>query len=209
VEQTEEVGSSGHASDLYLWGVRFESQPGHQLSWGCSWFIQPLRANSGTVPSIKPLPLPPTSFLIHAIESELLTASSGKLQTKSMHIASEVLTAVIMKCSVFWYIATCSPMKVNRSFEGTYRLHLHCRRISQARNQREAGGKLNFLIVPYLAYSSTLKMEATCSSETSTDFHRTTLRYIPEDRTLNNLCSRVILAKRLAAQVLKKSFQDD
>jgi hypothetical protein len=39
-----------------------------------------------------------------------------------------------------------------------------------------------------LAYSSTLKMEATCSCETSVDFQRTTLRYIPEDRTLYNHC---------------------
>jgi hypothetical protein len=33
----------------------------------------------------------------------------------------------------------------------------------------------------FLAYSSTLKMEATYSSETSVDFQRTTERYIPED----------------------------
>jgi hypothetical protein len=32
-----------------------------------------------------------------------------------------------------------------------------------------------------LAYSSTLKMEATCSSETSVDFQRITRRYIPEE----------------------------
>jgi hypothetical protein len=37
-----------------------------------------------------------------------------------------------------------------------------------------------------LAYSSILKMEAVCSSETSVEFQRTTRRYIPEDRTLNN-----------------------
>jgi hypothetical protein len=36
------------------------------------------------------------------------------------------------------------------------------------------------------AYSSTLKMEATCFSETSVDFQRTTRRYITEDRTLCN-----------------------
>jgi hypothetical protein len=38
-----------------------------------------------------------------------------------------------------------------------------------------------------LAYSLRLKMEATCSSETSNDFQRTTRRYIPEDRTLHNV----------------------
>jgi hypothetical protein len=59
----------------------------------------------------------------------------------------------------------------------------------------KAGGKQSlvwlppaFTLVSYLAYSSTLKMEATCSSETSEDFQRTTRRYIPEDRTLNGFC---------------------
>jgi hypothetical protein len=38
-----------------------------------------------------------------------------------------------------------------------------------------------------LAYSSSLKMGATCSSETSVDFHRTTRCYIPQDIiTLHN-----------------------
>jgi hypothetical protein len=36
------------------------------------------------------------------------------------------------------------------------------------------------------AYSLTLKMEATCFSEMSVDFPRTTQRYIPEDSTLQN-----------------------
>jgi hypothetical protein len=36
------------------------------------------------------------------------------------------------------------------------------------------------------AYSSTLKMETTCSSETSVDFKQTIRRYIPEDSTLHN-----------------------
>jgi hypothetical protein len=34
--------------------------------------------------------------------------------------------------------------------------------------------------------SSTLKMEAICSSETSVDTQRTTRRYIPEEDTLHN-----------------------
>jgi hypothetical protein len=41
-----------------------------------------------------------------------------------------------------------------------------------------------FIIVSYLAYFRTLKMEPTCSSETSADFQPITRRYIPEDRTL-------------------------
>jgi hypothetical protein len=43
-----------------------------------------------------------------------------------------------------------------------------------------------FRAVPCLAHSSALKMEPTCSSETSIDFQRTTQHYIPEDRTHRN-----------------------
>jgi hypothetical protein len=38
------------------------------------------------------------------------------------------------------------------------------------------------ILVSYLAYSLTLKMEDTRSSETSVDFERTTLHYSQEDR---------------------------
>jgi hypothetical protein len=42
-----------------------------------------------------------------------------------------------------------------------------------------------FMLVSYLAYSSSLKMETTCSSETSDDFQRTTQPYIPEDKAIH------------------------
>jgi hypothetical protein len=41
---------------------------------------------------------------------------------------------------------------------------------------------------PGLAYSSTLKMEAVCSSEMSVDFQRNVSRYIPEDRKRSACC---------------------
>jgi hypothetical protein len=41
-----------------------------------------------------------------------------------------------------------------------------------------------FKLVSCLSYLSTLKIEATYSSETAVDFQRTTWRYIPEDRTV-------------------------
>jgi hypothetical protein len=63
----------------------------------------------------------------------------------------------------------CSPLKVNGRNGGAYRLLPH-----------------SFTLVSYLAYSSTLKMEATCSSETSVDFQRTTHHYIPEDIILRD-----------------------
>jgi hypothetical protein len=39
-------------------------------------------------------------------------------------VGFEVLTPVVMKSSIFWDIKPCSPLKVNRRFGGTYRLHL-------------------------------------------------------------------------------------
>jgi hypothetical protein len=41
-----------------------------------------------------------------------------------------------------------------------------------------------FMLVSCLAYTSTLKMEVICSSETSVGFHRTTQCYNPKDRIL-------------------------
>jgi hypothetical protein len=55
-----------------------------------------------------------------------------------MYVGYEVIVAVVMKGSIFWNLTACSPFKVNRRFEGTYRLHLQCRRIREGRNQHEA-----------------------------------------------------------------------
>jgi hypothetical protein len=40
----------------------------------------------------------------------------------------EILTAVVMKSTIFWDITPCSPLKVNRGVGGTYRLNLQSRR---------------------------------------------------------------------------------
>jgi hypothetical protein len=53
----------------------------------------------------------------------------------------EVLTALTMKSSIIWDATLCSLMNVKRCFGGTYRLHLQVQKVSQARNQNEAGGK--------------------------------------------------------------------
>jgi hypothetical protein len=98
------------------------------------------------------------------------------------HVGFEVLTAVVTKSSLFWDITPCSPLKDNRRFGGTCLLHLQGWRISQARNHVCLPPA--FTLVSCLAYSSTLKIEETWSSETSVDFQRTTWRYIREDGTL-------------------------
>jgi hypothetical protein len=45
-------------------------------------------------------------------------------------VGFEVLTAVIMKSTIFCDITLCSPLNDNQRFGGTYRLHLQGRRIS-------------------------------------------------------------------------------
>jgi hypothetical protein len=75
---------------------------------------------------------------------------------------------VFVKSSFFWDITQCGLLNVNRRCGGRYRLHLQGRRISQTRNQHEAGSRQS----SRLAYYLTLKMEVKCSSETSVDFQR-------------------------------------
>jgi hypothetical protein len=66
-----------------------------------------------------------------------------------------------MKNSIFWDIMSCSIAELLAT----------C-----------------FLLVSCLAYSSTLKMEVTCSFEILVDFERTARCSIPEVRSLHNFC---------------------
>jgi hypothetical protein len=50
-------------------------------------------------------------------------------------IKIEVFTAAIMRSSVFWDMMMHSPLKVNRCFKRTCRLHLQGQRERRARNQ--------------------------------------------------------------------------
>jgi hypothetical protein len=59
----------------------------------------------------------------------------------------EVLTAVVMKSSIFWDITPRSPFNVNRRFGGTC-LHLPGPSLSQVRNQPEAGSNHSLRYVP-------------------------------------------------------------
>jgi hypothetical protein len=87
-----------------------------------------------------------------------------------------------VKSTIFWDITSCSPLKVNWRFGGTYRLHFQSRKISQAKTRMKAGGNQSC----FSAYSLTLKMEAICYSETSVDSRQTARRFMPEDGTLHN-----------------------
>jgi hypothetical protein len=86
-------------------------------------------------------------------------------------IGVEVLTAVIMKSSIFWDIIPHSLLKVNQHVRETfYPCFAAC-----------------FMLVSCLAYSSTLEMEATCSYEMLIDFQLTTQCYVLEDTTIFSL----------------------
>jgi hypothetical protein len=72
-----------------------------------------------------------------------------------------------------WDITPCSPLKVNRRFGGTYRLHL------QGRCHLISRWFLARLILRPCRWRR-------CSSVTSVHFQRATWRYIPEDSTFHN-----------------------
>jgi hypothetical protein len=64
-------------------------------------------------------------------ESQYLYDShSCYVKNFNIYVGSEVLTALVMKSTIFWDIMPCSPLSVNRRFEGTYRLHLQGQKIS-------------------------------------------------------------------------------
>jgi hypothetical protein len=78
-----------------------------------------------------------------------------------MHVGFEVLTAA----------TTRSELEVHRRFGITYRHNLYGR--SHERNTLDEF----FLLVSFLAHSSTFMIEMICSSETSMDLCRTTRHY--------------------------------
>jgi hypothetical protein len=86
------------------------------------------------------------------------------LSTMHQNSRSYALNIEPKRC-IFWEITPCSPYSTD---------------VSEERDSA------SFILVSYLVYSSTLKMESACPSETSVEFQRTTRRYIPEDRTLHN-----------------------
>jgi hypothetical protein len=101
-----------------------------------------------------------------------------------------IKTTTLLKSIIFWDTMPCSPLKFNH-FWGTNCLHLQGLRISPARYHHESKWEAEppgFTIVSCLAYSSTLKMEAICSSETWVYFQRTTWHYVPDDSTHHNHC---------------------
>jgi hypothetical protein len=91
-------------------------------------------------------------------------------------VGFQVFAVVVTTCTVFWDITPCSPLKKSTD---VLKKHLHL--------QNRLCLLPCFTLVFCSAYSSTLKTEAICSSETWTDFQRPTRRYIPVNSALHFL----------------------
>jgi hypothetical protein len=71
-------------------------------------------------------------------ERQCLTSMQNKSIT---YVGIDVLTAVVTKYPILWYITPRSRLNVNRRFGGTCRPHIQGARISQPRHHHEAGSK--------------------------------------------------------------------
>jgi hypothetical protein len=60
-----------------------------------------------------------TYEILHSVEQ-----TCKKNRECKYYVGFEILTAVVIKCNMFWDITPCSAMSVNRRFGRTYRLHL-------------------------------------------------------------------------------------
>jgi hypothetical protein len=99
----------------------------------------------------------------------------SSLFNRKLHVGFQVFTAVIKKNSVSWDVAPCGFI-INRRFGGTCRLHIQDRR-----NTASVSNRLTLFLSRVIL--STLKMEATCSSETSV-YNKPIRRHNPEDGIL-------------------------
>jgi hypothetical protein len=83
-------------------------------------------------------------------------------QDNSMNVGFEVLTAVVMKTVIFLDIAPCSPY-INRSFGGTYHLHLQGRKSAE----RECSAERSKSLIPWLCAGRTPSGKSVCGIPTT------------------------------------------
>jgi hypothetical protein len=97
-------------------------------------------------------PLRERVIVVHLIQCCTFSKQTWALLSVNIQFRFEVLTAVFMKNAIFWDITPCIPLKINRRFGGTYRLHLQGPRINRARNQKsELCLPPSFTLVSYFA----------------------------------------------------------
>jgi hypothetical protein len=91
-----------------------------------------------------------------------------RVNVHKFKVTLKSVVSLLRKNTIFWYITSCSNVKVNRSFGGIYRLHLLRRSLNQARKQiKQAAGTA-----------------VRVSLETSFAFQRITCHRIPDDTIL-------------------------
>jgi hypothetical protein len=93
-------------------------------------------------------------------------------------IGFEVLTAVVIKSTIFWDITPCSPLSVNRRFGGTHRFHLQ--------------GVKNKQVASLPAFSLFSFSANFFDPEDGDDMFLRNVGYIPEDGTLHGFVCRNI-----------------
>jgi hypothetical protein len=121
-----------------------------------------------------------TNFRTHTVNLNERSLCMCRQQTPLKHWyfstthPSKILT--FMMSSIFCDITPHSPLIINWHFRWKYHPHHQGQEISQDKTDK-AELATGFMLVSYLAYSSTLKTEMTFSSETSLDFQQTTLYF--------------------------------
>jgi hypothetical protein len=169
---------------LYPWGNRPRYPLGRRLGGAQSRSRRYGEEKSLASAGNQPLSSSPISSLYRLNYPGSFSLQGGIINTGKWHLISDVHTESrrsrsfclnlmedrrigfeVMKGSISWSITSCSQLKVNRRFGETFH-HLQGPRIRQTRNQQATLVGTCFMLISCLAYSSTLKMMATCSSET-------------------------------------------
>jgi hypothetical protein len=78
------------------------------------------------------------------------------------YVGFEVLTAVVMKCSIFWDVTLSSPLKLKGCFGGTCHLHLQGLRISRTGNERAIKWQAEMYLLRHKVAESAEILLVTC-----------------------------------------------
>jgi hypothetical protein len=124
---------------------------------------------------------------------EVVTSACTHVWDKTVHTVSLIEhvhfsvilpTVKTMESTIFCDVTPWSPVEVHQRFGGTNCLHLQGCRVSQANKRTVQLANCFCWFLACLPFSSTLKMEAMCCSETR-GVLRTTGCYNPEDHVVH------------------------
>jgi hypothetical protein len=116
----------------------------------------------------------------------LFCTFSGKFETNDLHFFADWTFDLFVESPNISTLPDFLRTWRNKMISVPVVLWLYCDKLGNTSNRLVTAELLAacFMLVSFLAYSSTLKLEGPCSSEASVDFHWTIRPYIPEDRTL-------------------------